>query len=59
MRRLVPGGLAQAFPGQPSGGVYARSYLLKAMTLAQAAGLLGVDWFALSDGGDPQNPYSP
>jgi hypothetical protein len=48
----------QDFMGQPSGAVYARSYLIKMMTLAQAAGMLGVDWFALSDGGDLQSPYS-
>lgn len=48
----------QDFMGQPSGAVYARSYLMKVMTLAQAAGLMGVDWFVLSDGGDASNPYS-
>ncbi|MBI5534503.1 MAG: hypothetical protein HY898_17390 [Deltaproteobacteria bacterium] len=42
--------LANSGPGGPE---YARGYLLKAMTLAQAEGILGVDWFALGDGQDP------
>jgi hypothetical protein len=31
---------------------YARSYLIKAMTWAQASGIGGVDWFILSNGSD-------
>ncbi len=48
----------QVFTGQPSGDAYAYSYLLKAMTLAQAAGMIGVDWFTLSDGGTATDPYA-
>ncbi len=35
--------------GEPSGSEYARNYLLKVMTLAQVAGVDGVDWFLLTD----------
>jgi hypothetical protein len=38
--------------GSPSGTQYAVNYLLKVMTQAQAAGIGGIDWFALSDGAD-------
>jgi hypothetical protein len=48
----------QVFDMQPSGPEYARSYLLKVMTLAQASGMIGVDWFALSDGSSATDPYS-
>jgi hypothetical protein len=39
----------------PSGPEYSRNYVLKAMTLAQADDIIGVDWFSLGDG---QNPSS-
>jgi hypothetical protein len=39
--------------GAPGGEAYSRNYLLKAMVLAQAAGISGIDWFILSDGSDP------
>ena len=42
-----------AIQGQNSGPEYARSYLLKAMTKAQREGILGIDWFILSDGKNP------
>ncbi|UQA61209.1 hypothetical protein [Polyangium aurulentum] len=42
----------EAISGSPSGTQYAVNYLLKVMTSAQAAGVGGVDWFALSDGAD-------
>jgi hypothetical protein len=44
--------LANAGPGGPE---YARNYVLKAMTLAQADSILGVDWFSLGDGQDPSS----
>jgi hypothetical protein len=37
----------------PGGPAYAASYLLKAMTLAQATGMRGLDWFAMSDAQSP------
>lgn len=44
--------------GQNSGPEYARNYLLKAMTKSQAEGILGIDWFCLSDGKNPSsNPF--
>jgi hypothetical protein len=45
----------------PSGPEYARNYAIKLMALAHAAGILGVDWFALSDGapvGAESDPYA-
>jgi hypothetical protein len=45
----------------PSGSQYARNYAIKLMALAHAAGILGVDWFALSDGaaiGASSDPYA-
>lgn len=39
--------------GENGGPEYARNYLLKAMTVAQREGVMGVDWFLLSDGKDP------
>jgi hypothetical protein len=45
----------------PSGPQYARNYAIKLMALAHAAGILGVDWFALSDGaaiGASSDPYA-
>ena len=36
-------------PGTPSGEAYARNYLVKAMTLAHAVGVNGIDWYVLSD----------
>lgn len=44
----------------PSGAEYARHYVIKLMALAHGAGILGVDWFALSDGaplGASSDPY--
>jgi hypothetical protein len=45
----------------PSGPEYARHYAIKLMALAHGAGILGVDWFALSDGapvGMSSDPYA-
>jgi hypothetical protein len=39
--------------GSNGGPEYARNYLLKAMTAAQREGVMGIDWFILSDGKDP------
>ncbi|MFV8749381.1 hypothetical protein ACNOYE_02390 [Nannocystaceae bacterium ST9] len=50
-----------AIEGVPSGPEYARHYAIKLMALAHAHGILGVDWFALSDGaalGESQDVYS-
>lgn len=44
--------------GAPSGAAYARSYLLKMMIEAQAKGMIGVDWFILSDGDNLTDAYS-
>ncbi len=40
-------------PEAPSGEAYARNYLVKAMTLAHAAGVNGIDWYVLSDYAEP------
>jgi hypothetical protein len=42
-----------AAQGQNGGPEYARNYLLKVMTAAPRDGIMGVDWFILSDGKDP------
>jgi hypothetical protein len=48
-----------AVGGAPGGEAYARNYLLKSMVTAQAQGISGIDWFALSDGDDPNgNSFS-
>lgn len=47
-----------AITDRPSGAEYARNYLVKAMVLAQASGIDGVDWFSLSDGDDASDPYA-
>lgn len=49
-----------SFAGTPGGADYARNYLLKVMLEAQLRGMLGIDWFLLSDGKAPgasQEPY--
>jgi hypothetical protein len=49
-----------AFGTQPGGPEYSRNYLIKAMTLAHGAGLMGVDWFLLGDGkpvGQSTDPF--
>jgi hypothetical protein len=49
-----------AFGTQPGGAEYSRNYLLKAMTKAHDAGLMGVDWFLLGDGqpvGQSMDPF--
>lgn len=40
----------EALGGNPGGATYSASYLIKLMTLARSAGMLGVDWFAQGDG---------
>lgn len=40
--------------GAPGGDAYARNYLLKSMVVAQAEGIDGIDWFALTDGQNPR-----
>ncbi|NVB39744.1 hypothetical protein G6O69_18010 [Pseudenhygromyxa sp. WMMC2535] len=51
-----------AIADTPSGPAYARNYIIKVMALAQGAGILGVDWFLLSDGealdSGSENPYA-
>jgi len=42
-----------AVGGNPGGVDYAHNYLLKAMALAQGAGVERIDWFILGDGKDP------
>ncbi len=39
-----------SYNGQPGGVEYARNFIIKVMTRAQAEGFLRVDWFSLSDG---------
>jgi hypothetical protein len=39
-----------AFGSAPGGPEYARNYLMKAMALAQSAGIGRIDWFVLGDG---------
>ncbi len=41
----------RSIPETPSGAEYARHYLLKVLTLAQAEGIDGVHWYTLSDYG--------
>ncbi|EYF06448.1 hypothetical protein [Chondromyces apiculatus] len=43
----------------PGGAAYARNYLLKVMTSAQAAGIEGVDWFVLGDGAADDSTTDP
>ncbi|CAN5167085.1 hypothetical protein BH09MYX1_BH09MYX1_67150 [soil metagenome] len=40
----------QSVDGAPGSDAYARNYLVKALLTAQAQGILGIDWFILSDG---------
>jgi hypothetical protein len=50
-----------ALQSASGGDVYARAYLLKVMLEAQASGMIGVDWFCLSDSATPDtatDPYS-
>ncbi len=50
----------ESFADLPSGPAYARHYAIKLMALAHGAGILGVDWFSLSDGaplGADSDPY--
>jgi hypothetical protein len=45
----------------PGGDDYAKNYLLKVMTQAQLEGMIGLDWFLLSDTATPggsQDPYA-
>ena len=42
-----------ALGGNPGGVDYAHNYLLKAMALAQGAGIQRIDWFILGDAKDP------
>jgi hypothetical protein len=42
-----------ALADAPGGPEYARNFLVKAMTLGQAAGFEGLDWFLLTDGAAP------
>ncbi len=42
-----------AVGGDPGGVDYAHDYLVKAMALAQNAGIGRIDWFILGDGADP------
>ncbi len=42
-----------AFGTTPGGSAYARNYLVKAMTRAQATAIRRIDWFILGDGVDP------
>ncbi len=49
-----------AVGGDPGGVDYAHNYLMKAMALAQGAGVERIDWFILGDSADPgasTNPY--
>lgn len=51
------GAAHRSIAGTASGPEYARNYLQKAFTWAKATGLLGIDWFILSDGTDPNDPF--
>ncbi|MEB2312256.1 MAG: hypothetical protein OZ921_06090 [Sorangiineae bacterium] len=42
-----------AVDGKPGGTAFAANYLLKAMTLAQGAGIRRIDWFILGDSAAP------
>jgi hypothetical protein len=48
-----------AVGGDPGGVDYAHNYLLKAMALAQNAGVGRIDWFILGDDKDPGQSTSP
>jgi hypothetical protein len=48
-----------AFGNAPGGVDYARNYLMKAMTLAQDAGIRRIDWFILGDSKAPGASTSP
>jgi hypothetical protein len=48
-----------ALGGDPGGVDYAHNYLLKAMALAQNAGIERIDWFILGDDKDPGASTSP
>lgn len=45
------------FSGVASSPAYARNYLQKSLIWAKASGLIGVDWFTLSDGADASDPF--
>jgi hypothetical protein len=50
-----------ALGSNPGGDDYAKNYLLKVMTGAQLQGMIGLDWFLLSDTAAPgasQDPYA-
>ncbi|OQB17316.1 MAG: hypothetical protein BWY17_01092 [Deltaproteobacteria bacterium ADurb.Bin207] len=48
-----------AVDGRPGGKDYAANYLMKAMALAQNAGIDRIDWFILGDSADPGASSSP
>lgn len=48
-----------ALGGDPGGVDYAHDYLVKAMALAQGAGIRHVDWFILGDSADPGASTNP
>ncbi len=48
-----------AVSGDPGGVDYAKNYLMKAMTLAQNAGVGRIDWFILGDSADPGASTNP
>jgi len=48
-----------AVGGDPGGVDYAHDYLVKAMALAQGAGIGRIDWFILGDGADPGASTNP
>jgi hypothetical protein len=48
-----------AVGGDPGGTDYAKNYLLKAMAVAQNAGIGRIDWFILGDSADPGASTNP